>query len=226
MFRKGSDNMNRRILTALILNILVVIATTAITVSYYFHSNNPLVETGLDSYKFFTTDSNILAAISALVMIPYEIGILRGKRDKLPHAAVVLKFVGMVAVMLTFLTVIFLLLPVYDAGFLLLGTAFHMHLAGPLAALFTFVFLETDSEITLPESLLALLPTVIYGSVYTTEVLIIGAENGGWVDFYTLNRGGYWYVSIIMMLAATYMIGFVTRLAHNKISKTRSKNNA
>ena len=120
MFRKGSDNMNRRILTALILNILVVIATTAITVSYYFHSNNPLVETGLDSYKFFTTDSNILAAISALVMIPYEIGILRGKRDKLPHAAVVLKFVGMVAVMLTFLTVIFLLLPVYDAGFLLL----------------------------------------------------------------------------------------------------------
>ena len=215
--------MNRRILTALILNILVVIATTAITVSYYFHSNNPLVETGLDSYKFFTTDSNILAAISALVMIPYEIGILRGKRDKLPHAAVVFKFVGMVAVMLTFLTVIFLLLPVYDAGFLLLGTAFHMHLAGPLIALVTFLFLETDSKIRFPETFLAVIPSAVYGAVYLTEVVIIGEQNGGWMDFYTFNRGGYWYITSVVIIGITYLIALVTRIIHNKMVRDRSR---
>lgn len=211
--------MNKKILTALILNILVVTATTAVTVSYYFYSNNPLVETGIDSYKFFTTDSNILAAVSSLILIPYEINILRGKREKLPRFAVVLKYVGMTSVMLTFLTVITLLLPQYGAPFLLLGTAFYMHLAGPLAALITFLFLETDCAVKLSETFLALIPAALYGAVYLTEVVFIGEGNGGWVDFYTFNRGGYWYITVFVILGVTYLIAVITRLIHNKFVK-------
>lgn len=211
--------MNKKILAALIINILVVLATAAITISYYFYSNNPLVETGVDSYKFFTTDSNILAAVSSLIMAFYEGQILRGKRESLPHFAVVLKFVGMTSVMLTFLTVITLLLPQYGAVFLLLGTSMHMHLLGPLAAFVTFVFLETDSKISLRESFLALIPTVLYGAVYLCEVVFIGEQNGGWTDFYTFNRGGYWYVSVAVMIIVTYLIATLTRLLHNKLSK-------
>lgn len=208
---------NKKILFALILNILVVISTAVITASYYFYSRNPLVETGLDSYKFFTTDSNILAALSSLVLIPFEIQILRGKRDRLPHAAVVFKYIGMTSVMLTFITVITVLLPQYDAAFLLLGTAFYMHLAGPLAALVTFLFLETDTKIRLPETFLALIPTVLYGSVYLTQVVIIGEQNGGWSDFYTFNKGGYWYITMFILLGVTYLVAFITRLIHNKL---------
>lgn len=208
---------NKKILFALILNILVVISTAVITASYYFYSRNPLVETGLDSYKFFTTDSNILAALSSLVLIPFEIQILRGKRDRLPHAAVVFKYIGMTSVMLTFITVITVLLPQYDAAFLLLGTAFYMHLAGPLAALVTFLFLETDTRIRLPETFLALIPTVLYGSVYLTQVVIIGEQNGGWSDFYTFNKGGYWYITMFILLGVTYLVAFITRLIHNKL---------
>lgn len=213
--------MNKRILTALILNIIVVVATAAISISYYFYSNNPLVETGVDSYKFFTTDSNILAALSSLVLIPFEIQILRGKRERLPHAAVVFKYVGMTSVMLTFVTVMVVLLPVYDARFLLLGTSFYMHLFGPLAALVTFVFLETDSKIKFPETFLAVIPAAVYGAVYLAQVVIIGETNGGWVDFYTFNRGGYWYVTVFVILGMTYLIALLTRLAHNLISKRR-----
>ena len=211
--------MKKRVTAALILNILVVLCTAGITVSYYFYSNNPLVETGFDSYKFFTTDSNILAAVSSLVMIPYEIQILRGKRSKLPHFAEVLKYIGMTSVMLTFLTVIIILLPQYNAAFLLLGTALYMHVAGPLAALVTFLFLETDTKITLPETLSALIPSVLYGAVYLTEVVIIGENNGGWSDFYTFNKGGYWYVTMFVLFAVTYLIAFVTRMIHNKRAK-------
>lgn len=213
------SGMNKKILAALVLNILVVVCTAAVVVSYYFYSENPLVETGLDSYKFFTTDSNILAAISSLVLIPFEIQILRGKRKELPHAAVVLKYVSMTAVMLTFTTVMVLLLPQYDAGFLLLGTAFYMHLAGPMAALVTFVFLETDSKIKLPETFLALIPSLLYGAVYLTEVIIIGEQNGGWSDFYTFNKGGFWYITMPIVLCVTYLIAVLTRLIHNKLSK-------
>ncbi|MCR5653585.1 MAG: hypothetical protein K6F88_07260 [Ruminococcus sp.] len=211
--------MNKKILTALILNIIAVTATTAITVSYYFHSNNPLVETGFDSYKFFTTDSNILAAISALVLIPFEIQILRGKREKLPRAAIVFKLVGMTSVMLTFITVLTVLLPQYDAGFLLLGTAFYMHLAGPLIALVTFLFLETDSKIRLPETFLALIPSVVYGAVYLVQVVVIGEHNGGWSDFYTFNKGGHWYITMFVLLGITYLIAALTCFVHNKFSK-------
>ncbi len=219
-----SLDMNKRILAALIMNIIVVIATSAVAVSYYFYSENPLVETGLDSYKFFTTDSNILAALSSLVMIPFEIQILRGKRVRLPHAAIVFKYIGMISVMLTFITVLVVLLPVYDASFLLLGTAFHMHLSGPLMALVTVLFLETDSKIKLPETLLALVPVIVYGAVYLTETVIIGEKNGGWMDFYTFNRGGLWYIIMPVIFVMTYLLAVVTRLVHNRFVKNGDKN--
>ena len=62
--------MKNKTLAALILNCIVVVATAAIVVSYFFHSRNPLVKSGFDSFQFFTTDSNVLAALSSLVMIP------------------------------------------------------------------------------------------------------------------------------------------------------------
>ena len=207
--------MNKKITAALIINIFVVIATTAICTSYWFYTNNPLVESGFDSFKFFTTDSNILAAVSSLVLIPFEIQILRGRRKTLPHAAVVLKLVGMTSVMLTFTTVMTVLLPQYDPAFLLLGTATYTHVLGPLSALVTFLFLETDSKIKLPETLFALIPTALYGSVYMYNVLI----SHDWLDFYTFNKGGYWYISVIVIFAVTYLISFVTRLIHNKLCK-------
>ncbi|MBQ5397992.1 MAG: hypothetical protein IIU14_00980 [Ruminococcus sp.] len=214
--------VNKKNLAALILNILVVVSTAAITISYFFYSNNPLVETGVDSFKFFTTDSNILAALSSLVLIPYEVQILKGKRESLPRGAVLFKFVGMTSVMLTFVTVITLLLPQYGAVFLLLGTSFYMHLAGPIAALVTFLFLETDVKIRLPEAFLALIPSVLYGSVYLVEVVIIGEKNGGWMDFYTFNRGGYWYITMFVILIATYLMALLARFIHNSMVKSKN----
>ena len=211
--------MNKKIFAALLLNIAVVIATASIVASYFFYSRNPLVKSGFDSFQFFTTDSNVLAALSSLVMIPYEVQILRGKRKKLPHAAIVFKYIGMTSVMLTFLTVMVLLMPTYGAVFTLLGTAFYMHLTGPLTALATFLFLETDSKIKLPETVLAIIPSLLYGAVYLTQVVFIGEKNGGWSDFYTFNRGGYWYIAMVVIIGVTYLIAVLTRLVQNKMTK-------
>ena len=211
--------MNKKIFAALLLNIAVVIATVSIVASYFFYSRNPLVKSGFDSFQFFTTDSNVLAALSSLVMIPYEVQIMRGKRKKLPHAAIVFKYIGMTSVMLTFLTVMVLLMPTYGAVFTLLGTAFYMHLTGPLTALATFLFLETDSKIKLPETVLAIIPSLLYGAVYLTQVVFIGEKNGGWSDFYTFNRGGYWYIAMVVIIGVTYLIAVLTRLVHNKMTK-------
>ena len=211
--------MNKKIFAALLLNIAVVIATASIVASYFFYSRNPLVKSGFDSFQFFTTDSNVLAALSSLVMIPYEVQIMRGKRKKLPHAAIVFKYIGMTSVMLTFLTVMVLLMPTYGAVFTLLGTTFYMHLTGPLTALATFLFLETDSKIKLPETVLAIIPSLLYGAVYLTQVVFIGEKNGGWSDFYTFTRGGYWYIAMVVIIGVSYLIAVLTRLVHNKMTK-------
>ena len=211
--------LNKKILSALIMNILIAVSTAAIAISYYFYCENPLVQSGFDSYKFFTTDSNILAGLASLILIPFEIQILRGKRKKLPRAAVLFKYAAAVSLTLTFTTVMVLLLPIYDIKFLLLGTAFYMHIAGPVMTFISFVFLETDTKIKLPESLIPLIPVILYGAVYLTEVVIIGEKNGGWMDFYTFNKGGNWMISMPIMLGATYLISFLIRLLHNRFSK-------
>ena len=94
-----------------------------------------------------------------------------------------------------------------------------MHIAGPVMTFISFVFLETDTKIKLPESLIPLIPVILYGAVYLTEVVIIGEKNGGWMDFYTFNKGGNWMISMPIMLGATYLISFLIRLLHNRFSK-------
>ena len=90
-------------------------------------------------------------------------------------------------------------------------------------ALVTFLFLETDTKIKFPETFLALIPCVVYGAVYLFETVIIGEENGGWSDFYTFNKGGFWYITMFALLGVSYLIAVVSRIIHNKMLKVSSE---
>ncbi len=58
------------------------------------------------------------------------------------------------------------------------------------------------------------MPTVLYAALYFIMVMI----THGWEDFYGFNIGGMWYVSGILMFAATYAIGVMLWAAH-KVSE-------
>ena len=47
------------------------------------------------------------------------------------------------------------------------------------------------------------------------KVVLIGAPNGGWEDFYAFNQNNNWQVTVAVMLAATTAISFLVRLSHN-----------
>ena len=177
---------------SLILNCLTATITAFIIVLLFF-IDDPVINNGWESFLFFTTDANILTAVASVIIAVYDIRILRGKADALPKYAELLKFVGVVSLMLTFATVIFFLVPLYGVSYELGGTNCHMHLVAPMMSLFSFLFCEKRFKITLKESLLGLLPTAVYASVYYVMVIAIGAENGGWVDFYAFNQGGLWF---------------------------------
>ena len=46
-------------------------------------------------------------------------------------------------------------------------------------------------------------------------VVIKGPEKDGWEDFYGFNKGGRWYLSVVMMAVMTLAIAFLIRSGHN-----------
>ena len=219
------DRMKNKLRTiiALVMNLLVAVVTADIVVSYFFEQPSLLMKHGYETFRFFTTDSNILAAIACLITAFFEIQMLLGKRESLPRAAVLLKYVAAVSVMLTFLTVMLFLAPLYGVG-LIAGTYFHVHVAAPLMVLLSFSLLEATLRLRFREMLLGLIPMAVYGAVYLTAVVIVGEENGGWPDFYQFNQGGRWWITIPVMLAGTFVICLLTALLNNRCLK-RLRNN-
>ena len=202
-------------LISLILNCLTSSVTTLVIVLLFF-IDDPVINNGWESFLFFTTDANILTAIASIIVAFYDIRILRGKAYSIPKYAELLKFVGVVSLMLTFATVMIMLIPLYGAAYELGGTNCHMHLGAPMMSLISFWFCEKRSKITVAESLLGLLPTSIYAAVYYVMVIAIGAENGGWIDFYAFNQGGRWLPVLVAIMIATFVICMLVRLPFNR----------
>ena len=204
----------RDIIPSLILNLFVFLATTTIIVSYFFGDPGPLLKYNYETFRYFTTDSNVLAAVACLILSVCQIMVLSGKAQTIPKWVIPLKYVGTVSVALTFFTVMFFLMPIYGL-YEIAGDKAHVHVCAPLLCMISFCFWEPYQKLRFRSVYLALIPTVIYGIVYLIKVVIIGEANGGWWDFYQFNRGGQWYLSIIIMTGATFLIGWVMLLLHN-----------
>ena len=203
--------MNKsKALVSLVLNGITA-SVTAFVVVLLFFIDDPVLNNGWESFRFFTTDANILTAAASAIVAFHDVRILRGKADALPRYAELLKFTGVVSLMLTFITVMTVLVPVYGIGYELGGTNFHVHLAAPMMSLFSFLFCEFRYRISLKESLLSLLPPAVYAVVYYVMVVAIGSDNGGWIDFYCFNQGGHWFSALLAVLLVTFIIGTLIR---------------
>lgn len=159
-------------------------------------------------FRFFTTLSNELAAFAALLILAASLA----APGAVPRGIFLLKYASTAAVTVTFLTVLFFLGPLFGYRNLMKGSEFFFHLVNPLCAVLSFCFCERFYPLTVPEMLLGLLPTVLYGAVYFRQVVLLGEEKGGWPDFYGFNRGGHWKLSMALMFLGTLLICAVLRL--------------
>lgn len=116
----------------------VIILTTVWAVAVYFNGTpDVLGSTGTDCFKYFTTDSNILACIASILYLVYA-----GRKD-LPKWVVRFRFASVVAVAITFLTVVFFLAPMAAMrgrglvafGLFFKGNVFVLHFSTPVLAL-------------------------------------------------------------------------------------------
>lgn len=186
---------------------------------------------GKESLRYFTVESNILCALSCLVVLIYNI---RG--IGIPKWVLKFKFVGCVSVGVTMVVALGFLGPTIGFDLMLEGVNLLLHLIMPLLAILSFIILEGEIQyknrfgvrsknrpISFSESTLGMIPTFIYGVVYYYFVFIAGR----WEDFYGFNSGimaGKWYIMYAAIILLSFLLGVMIRGFHilcNKEYKIR-----
>ena len=120
-------------------------------------------------FLFYTENFNIFAAaVCAMTAAGQLVCIFTGR--ELPRWLHTLKYIATRCLTMTFLTVVFVLGPMYEDGngwYIMLCTSsmLYHHLLNPLAAMLSFVLLERVPRLLRSTVKWALLPTVLYGGV-------------------------------------------------------------
>ena len=149
-----------------------------------------------ESFRFFTVLSNLFCALTAFILLLCELF------SAMPGWAVVLKYMGVSAVTVTFLTVLLFLWPSLGTVHGLWdGPELIMHLVTPLLAVLSFVCFERGdmSPWFIP---LGVLPVLLYGWMYFDRVMTARA----WPDMYGFNKNGRWKLSFALMALGAVLV--------------------
>lgn len=196
---------------SMVCNLTLAAWMTACMIHFFTDDSEDNAESrGVNCFRYFTIDSNLLVSVAGICMVIAEIAALTGGAP-IPEWVYTLKFAGTSAVTVTLLTVLFFLGPTQGYRKAFAGDNLYMHLIGPLIAILSFCFLERGAPLPTSSLIFAVLPTVVYGAVYLTMVLITRK----WEDFYGFNTGGRWYVSMPIMYLSGFGISLLLRLLHN-----------
>ena len=192
----------------LIINITIVILVFGAWFQMFFQFEEGVLSSwGLRSLKYFTVLSNLMEGIACIVWlwaVWHKLSLAFAER---------LKYVGCVAVSLTFLTVMLFLGPVFGWMGIFAGANLWFHLVVPVIAILEFVFLE-EKPIRKKDNRLAVLPTLVYATAYLCNVLIRGTEGNDWYGFVTWGLPIGLLIFLISCIV-TYLIGLILRITNH-----------
>lgn len=197
----------------IVLNFIIVI-TTIIAVGMYFNGVPDILgSTGVQCFKYFTTDSNVIACLGSLIYLFFLFKEKKKPNYIMPNWVNIFKFATTVAASITLFTVLFFLAP-YGAirgnglatyYLFFKGNVFVLHFSTPLLAIISTMFLEKNRIVTFKQSLWGVIPTVIYSFVYLTMVVFVEK----WTDWYGFTFGGnYKIIPIVMIVMYLFTFAF------------------
>ena len=213
-------NKMRYIFGIVICSLVIVLTVVAITLSLLDFFNSKSSEAGVGTFKMFTTISNIIAAFSAAMCLPFQIDGLRRDRYKLPSWIVVVMYVGAVGVFLTFFVAI-TIIAAYQ-GFvkaMFMNAKLFTHTINPLLITLLFVLAISDTHIKFSFSFVPIIPVFIYMIIYLIMVIILKE----WNDYYYTDKYIPWPVSLILIIAISFGICQLLRFLHNLTNKHINK---
>ena len=202
--------------SALVVVVCVCIGVTMNLTTIYDENFDHM---GLRTFCMFTVNSNILAAAAMAMVIPYTLDGLRKHNYHMPRWIVVLVYAGVTAVALTFLVSLFILAPYKGFKLIFTGSRFFLHGVCPVLAIIAFCFFMSAQKVRFVDSLIALIPVLIYAIIYTVMVLVVGH----WDDFYGFFTKLPVWVPLVAIMPLTLLIATVIRLLHNRAFNKREK---
>ena len=225
--------MNTRKLNVISLMInLAVVIITAYSVAHNFRTdvirtpqtvNGAILTdfTGFQSFRYFTTLSNVFAAIAAGITLFFNVRNVIKDRYEFPKWALIIKYVATCAVALTFTTVALFLSPMilsYGKSYFTLfsGNGFFMHFLLPALSVVNFIFFEKKPKLRFKYAFYALIPTIIYAAVYAVMVKVLKS----WPDFYSFapaGNGALLPVIALSMCALSFFVSAFLFLIRKKV---------
>ncbi len=205
-------------LIACLVTFVVSLASMASNLIYYSEQQWAIS----DFFRYFTTLSNLLIALAAAFITPYAIDGVRKKRFVFPHWLSMMHYAGTIATTLTFVFAFVFILP-FDPEFALGPHNLYFHVVCPIAILIAFLFVESGRPFTKKDTIICLVPFVLYSLLYLVMVVFVGEERGGWEDLYKLNTFVPAYVSLPLVWALAYLIAFLIRKLFNAFVNGRRK---
>ena len=167
--------ISKRQVISIILNCLIiafVVTGTVVMLSPRMSAEGAvLASKGWRNLRYFTVLSNEFCGVVAILWILQNI---RGKTF-----SALLKLMAVASVGLTFAVVAFFLAPMNPQLNLYEGGNLWFHLIVPVTAMIEFLVLDTD-KLPVKQTLIAALPSLIYGLGYVINILING--KGEWPD--------------------------------------------
>ena len=210
--------MNKiRIISDLAVNLAIAVFTVMAVYNYFSGGPDALGSVNTQTFRYFTTDSNLLMAVIALVYAGFNVLCLFRPETAEPKWLHILKFTGTTAVSVTFVTVVIFLGPTAAMksgarGYFRMfeGNVFFLHFLCPLLAIVSFTLLERGPRLSVIETLWALIPTVVYSIIY--YIMVVKAARP-WPDFYGFTFGGkMWAVPFSVLGMYTLTFGLATLL--------------
>ena len=200
----------------IILNVIIVIFTVIGII--FMLTGKPeegaLQSTGIENFKYYTVLTNVFCGIIAAIYLVFNI--FKKNTDRIR----VLKLAAVCGVAITFAVVAFMFGPLYGfPQFYKRGNLF-FHLLLPLTAMIEFILVKRE-KMPFRYTILAAVPTFLYGTGYMLNILINGM-GGPWPytnDFYAFLSWG-WPVGILIF-ASISMSAFGAACIFRKISNKR-----
>lgn len=183
---------------------ILIVALVAYSVIGMVTTRNEsaLMMSGIRAFKFYTVLSNVFCALSSLFVLIF---FFTEKRTALPVWLYLFRLMGSCVVTVTLVVVLLFLGPTMGWGLMFSGVCLWLHLVVPVLSIIAQILQQPEREVPFWKTVLAVAPTIVYGTVYIT-VNAVGwtGKSNRVTDFYGFLTWG-WGIGIVILLAICLM---------------------
>ena len=208
-------NKNKLFLALIFNALIVVLEIIALFLSINRH--------GINVFLYYTENSNYFSLIVSLIFCGILIYSLI-KHKNLPKFIIILRYMATICLTITFLVVIFLLVPLKPsmASYLILeDSSLYQHVLCPILSVISFLIFEPAIRLNKREIIWGIIPTIIYGVIIIT-LNILKIIIGPYPFFYVYNIP--WYLTVLTcggIFTLGVAVAFIVLFVQNRVLKKR-----